>query len=137
MPLRIAVESDIHGNRTAFETVLKNLREISPDLLLHGGDLADVDRGPAEMVDQIRDLGWPGVLANTNEAHTRTESLEELARAVFGAHPPKPPAFSDEPLRTPPPLSLRSRPGFPSQGSYRPRAVPTARSVVRHSSDRR
>jgi putative phosphoesterase len=77
--LRLAILSDIHGNRTAFEAVLKDLRDISPDLILHGGDLADSGSSPAEIVDRIRDLGWPGVLGNTDEISTRPESLDEFA----------------------------------------------------------
>jgi len=61
------VVSDIHGNRTALEAVLADVRQTSPDLVLHGGDLADGGSSPAEIVDQIRDLGWPGVLGNTDE----------------------------------------------------------------------
>jgi len=77
--MRIAIVSDIHGNRTAFDAVLKDLRDAAPDLILHGGDLADAGSSPAEIVDHIRDLGWKGVLGNTDEAHTRPESLEEFA----------------------------------------------------------
>lgn len=76
--MRIAIVSDIHGNRTAFEAVLADLRETSPDLVLHGGDLADNGSSPAEIVDRIRDLGWKGVLGNTDEMHSRPESLEEF-----------------------------------------------------------
>ena len=39
--MRIAVISDIHGNRTAFAAVLADLKLTSPDLIFHGGDLAD------------------------------------------------------------------------------------------------
>jgi predicted phosphodiesterase len=35
--MRVAIVSDIHGNRTAFEAVLSDLRQTSPDLILHGG----------------------------------------------------------------------------------------------------
>jgi len=35
--MRIAILSDIHGNRTAFEAVLADLQQTSPDLILHGG----------------------------------------------------------------------------------------------------
>jgi putative phosphoesterase len=77
--MRIAIVSDIHGNRAAFEAVLADLRHTSPDLILHGGDLADAGSSPAEIVDRIRDLGWPGVLGNTDEMHARPESLDEFA----------------------------------------------------------
>jgi len=76
--MRIAIVSDIHGNRTAFEAVLADLRQTSPDLILHGGDLADGGSSPAEIVDQIRDLGWRGVLGNTDEMLFKPESLEEF-----------------------------------------------------------
>jgi predicted phosphodiesterase len=77
--MRIAIVSDIHGNRTAFEAVLADLRETSPDLILHGGDLADAGSSPVEIVDQIRDLGWQGVIGNGEEALSIPESLEEFA----------------------------------------------------------
>jgi len=34
--MRMAVISDIHDNLTAFRAVLADLRETSPDLVLHG-----------------------------------------------------------------------------------------------------
>ena len=60
--MRIAILSDIHGNRTAFEAVLADLRQTSPDLIFHGGDLADAGSSPVEIVDRIGDLGWQGVV---------------------------------------------------------------------------
>lgn len=77
--MRIAVVSDIHGNRTAFEAVLADLRETAPDLVFHGGDLADGGSSPTEIVDQIRALGWPGVTGNTDEMLARPEALTEFA----------------------------------------------------------
>ncbi len=77
--MRIAVLSDIHGNRTAFEAVLADLQQTSPDLILHGGDLADAGASPVEIVDRVRDLGWKGVVGNTDEMLFRPESLEEFA----------------------------------------------------------
>jgi len=77
--MRIAIVSDIHGNRTAFEAVLADLRETAPDLILHGGDLADGGASPVEIVDRIRDLGWQGIVGNTDEMLFRPESLEEFA----------------------------------------------------------
>jgi predicted phosphodiesterase len=78
--MRIAVVSDIHGNRTAFEAVLADLRQTSPDLILHGGDLAESGASPAEIVDRIRDLGWQGVIGNGEEALSIPETLEEFAK---------------------------------------------------------
>ncbi len=77
--MRIAIVSDIHGNRTAFDSVLADLRQTSPDLTLHGGDLADAGSSPAEIVDRVRDLGWQGVLGNGEEALSMPETLEEFA----------------------------------------------------------
>ena len=78
--MRIAILSDIHGNLTAFEAVLSDLRQAAPDLILHAGDLADGGSSPAAIVDRIRDLGWPGVLGNGDEMLSRPESLDEFAR---------------------------------------------------------
>lgn len=85
--MRIAIVSDIHGNRSAFEAVLADLRQTSPDLILHGGDLADAGASPVEIVDQIRDFGWPGVVGNTDEMLFRPESLREFARQSPGLKP--------------------------------------------------
>jgi putative phosphoesterase len=85
--MRIAIVSDIHGNRTAFEAVLEDLRQTSPDLILHGGDLADSGSSPAEIVDLVRDLGWPGVVGNTDEMLFRPESLTEFAAQIPAMQP--------------------------------------------------
>ena len=77
--MRIAIVSDIHGNRTAFEAVLADLRQTAPDLVLHGGDLPHGGSSPGEIVDRIRDLGWQGVLGNTDEMLFMPESLAEFA----------------------------------------------------------
>jgi predicted phosphodiesterase len=77
--MRIAVVSDIHGNLTAFEAVLADLRLTSPDLIFHGGDAPHGGPRPAEVLDRIRNLGWPGVLGNTDEMLFDPESLEAFA----------------------------------------------------------
>lgn len=77
--MRVAVVSDIHGNLTAFEAVLKDLANAAPDVVMQGGDLADGGSGPVEIVDRIRELGWRGVMGNTDEMLVRPEALEEFA----------------------------------------------------------
>jgi len=77
--MRIAVVSDIHGNLPALEAVVADLRQTSPDLILHGGDLAHGGADPAEVVDRIREWGWPGVLGNADEMLFAPESLAEFA----------------------------------------------------------
>jgi putative phosphoesterase len=77
--MRLAVLSDIHGNLTAFVAVLADIRQTSPDLVLHGGDLAAMGSSPIEIVDQIRDLGWKGVMGNVDEMLVRPGSMEEFA----------------------------------------------------------
>lgn len=80
--MRIAVISDIHGNLTAFEAVLADLRLAAPDLVFHGGDLADAGSSPVEIVDRIRGLGWPGVLGNTDDMLATPQSLEDFAAGL-------------------------------------------------------
>jgi putative phosphoesterase len=79
---RRGIVSDIHGNLTAFEAVLTDLRETAPDLILHGGDLGDSGSHPAEVVDRIRDLGWPGVLGNTDEMLFDPDTLTQFAAGL-------------------------------------------------------
>jgi putative phosphoesterase len=79
--MRIAIVSDIHGNRRAFQAVLADLRQVAPDLIVHGGDLAAGGAHPAEIIDKIRSLGWPGVQGNTDEMLWAPNRLAEYAAA--------------------------------------------------------
>jgi putative phosphoesterase len=82
--MRIAIVSDIHGNLSALEAVIADLRRTSPDLILHGGDLAYGGARPAEVVDRIRELRWAGVCGNTDQMLWAPEELR-----VFAAKTPK------------------------------------------------
>lgn len=77
--MRIAIVSDIHGNLTAFEAVLADLRDASPDLILHGGDLAESGPGGPFIIDHIRDAAWPGVIGNSDQMLADPDSLERFA----------------------------------------------------------
>ena len=77
--VRIAIVSDIHGNRRALEAVIADLRQVAPDLILQGGDLAAGGAHPAEVIDQIRAMGWPGVYGNADEMLWAPQRLAEYA----------------------------------------------------------
>ncbi|HTP68317.1 MAG TPA: metallophosphoesterase family protein [Dongiaceae bacterium] len=77
--MRIAVVSDIHGNLTALEAVIADLRHTGADVVLQGGDLAHGGAGPAEVVDRVRELGWAGVRGNTDEMLWAPETLQDFA----------------------------------------------------------
>ena len=79
--MRVAIVSDIHGNRRAFEAVLRDLRQVAPDVVVHGGDLAAGGTHPADIIDQVRLLGWPGVRGNTDEMLWAPERLAEFSAA--------------------------------------------------------
>jgi predicted phosphodiesterase len=76
--MRLAVVSDVHGNLSALEAVARDVERANPDLVLHGGDLVLMGPRPAEVVDLVRELGWPGVLGNTDEVLWRPELRSEL-----------------------------------------------------------
>lgn len=77
--MRLAFLSDIHGNLSAFEAVLADVEQLAPDLVFHGGDLADGGSSPLEIIDRVRDLGWQGVMGNGDEMLCRPQALEDFA----------------------------------------------------------
>jgi predicted phosphodiesterase len=96
--VRVAVVSDVHGSLVPLDAVIAELEREGPDVVLHGGDLALSGPRPAEVVDRIRELGWPGVVGNTDELLWRPEErarqegraprLRPLLRVVFEEHAP-------------------------------------------------
>ena len=76
--MRLAVVSDIHGNRRAFDAVLRDLKNVSPDAIVHGGDLAANGAHPSDIVDEVRAFGWSGVRGNTDEMLCRPETLSDV-----------------------------------------------------------
>jgi putative phosphoesterase len=79
--MRIAVVSDVHGNLTALDAVTRDLRLTAPDIVVNGGDLVGSGSSPAEVIDRVRALGWPGVLGNTDEMLWRPERVEQTLSA--------------------------------------------------------
>jgi putative phosphoesterase len=74
--MRVAIVSDVHGNLTAFDAVVADIQRQEPDVVLHGGDLALMGGQPAEVVDRVRELGWEGVVGNTDEVLWRPEERQ-------------------------------------------------------------
>jgi len=85
--MRVAIVSDIHGNLTALEAVIADLRQVAPDVVLHGGDLTDTGSSPVAVVDRIHELGWRGVMGNTDEMLFRPASLVEFAEQAPALKP--------------------------------------------------
>jgi predicted phosphodiesterase len=91
--MRFAIISDVHGNVTALDAVLTDLRRQKPDVVFHGGDLPYGGSNPAEALDCIIHEGWKGVLGNTDEMlwdtsarpalETSAPNLKPLFRVLF------------------------------------------------------
>lgn len=83
--MKIAIVSDVHGNLVALEAVLDDLARVRPDLVVSGGDLAWRGPRPAECVDRVRELGWPGVIGNMDralETHRHEPSIGWTAERI-------------------------------------------------------
>jgi putative phosphoesterase len=97
-PGRIAIVSDVHGSLTALDAVIGEIDRQAPDLVVHGGDLVVMGPQPAAVADRIRDLGWAGVVGNTDELlwrpdaraaqMTRAPKLKRLLELLFDAYRP-------------------------------------------------
>jgi len=96
--MRIAIISDVHGNLTALDAVLADLRRQKPDLIFHGGDIPYGGSNPSEVIDCIMEQGWPGVLGNTDEVlwsdaersalEAAAPKLKPLFRMIFDVMSP-------------------------------------------------
>lgn len=82
--MHIAILADIHGNLTALDVVLADLRQQKPDAIYHGGDVAFGGCNPCEVIDCIVQEGWKGVLGNTDEM-----LWDSSARAALEASAPQ------------------------------------------------
>jgi hypothetical protein len=90
--IRVALVTDIHGNRRALHAVLADLKQVAPDLILHGGDLVFGGTHPAEIIDEARSLGWPGVsweygrgTLDRGAAHRNEHCAPQADRAAWTA----------------------------------------------------
>jgi len=80
--MRLAIVSDIHGNLTALDAVIADLERLGVDQVVQGGDLALAGCQGAEVIDRVREMGWPGIVGNTDELLWRDEDYEPRVRAA-------------------------------------------------------
>lgn len=80
--MTFAVVSDVHGNLTALDAVIRDCERRGISDIVQGGDLALIGARPVEVVDRVRELGWPGVVGNTDELLWRPDELQRQLRAA-------------------------------------------------------
>ncbi|TIU28795.1 MAG: metallophosphoesterase, partial [Mesorhizobium sp.] len=69
--MRIAILSDIHANREAFDAVLEAVQNLAPDQLVLLGDLVGYGPDPVYVVEEAADLARSGafcIMGNHDEA---------------------------------------------------------------------
>ena len=64
--MRIAIFSDVHGNLTALEAVLADIKQQAPDMIAFAGDACLFGAHPKECLDLIRDQNMICVHGNTD-----------------------------------------------------------------------
>src|SRR6266850_8123371 len=79
--MRIAVVSDIHGNLTALDAVIVDVQRAGADMVVQGGDLVGGGSCPAEVIDRVRELNWPGVYGNADEMLWMPNRVSEMLQA--------------------------------------------------------
>lgn len=65
-PPRVAIISDSHGNLSALQAVLSDLEAVRPDAVVVGGDIAQGAAAPDQVIDLLRERGWPAVIGNAD-----------------------------------------------------------------------
>src|SRR5450759_1786705 len=65
--MRIAIFSDIHGNRHALGAVLADIDSEAPDRVYCLGDLVGYGAFPNEVIERIRDRAIPTIMGNYDD----------------------------------------------------------------------
>lgn len=65
--MQIAIFSDVHGNLTALEAVLADIKQHSPDIIIFAGDLCTDGARPAACVQRLRADNIGAIRGNTDE----------------------------------------------------------------------
>lgn len=65
--MRLAIISDIHGNKTALEAVLNAIATQKIERIVCLGDVAASGPEPRQVVERLKELGCPVVMGNTDD----------------------------------------------------------------------
>ncbi len=92
--MRIALITDIHGNRIALEAVLEDVRAQAPDRIVCLGDVAALGPEPVAAIEILRELKCPVVMGNTDDAlldpadpgGVATEDTDDRLRKIVDIH---------------------------------------------------
>ena len=80
--MRIAIYSDVHGNLTALQTVLADIKKQAPDLIAFAGDLCLMGARPKACVELAKAETDIFVYGNTDESiHTPMTIPDDLNEA--------------------------------------------------------
>lgn len=80
--MRIAIFSDVHGNLTALEAVLADIKQQSPDTVYFAGDLCYNGPRPAECLQRLRGEAISAIYGNTDMAVRDPVILSRRVSAV-------------------------------------------------------
>jgi predicted phosphodiesterase len=80
--MRVAIFSDVHGNLTALEAVLADIKQQTPDLTIFAGDLCYHGPRPAECIARLRQEAIACIYGNTDQAVRDPAILSRQVSAV-------------------------------------------------------
>lgn len=89
--MKVAIFSDVHGNLTAFEAVLADIKRQEPDLIFFAGDLCVFGARPKACLDLLRDEKISAVYGNTdgwidNKPVLSEDMLPEQKKRIEAVH---------------------------------------------------
>lgn len=79
--MRVAIFSDVHGNLTALEAVLDDIKQQSPDITLFAGDLCVDGARPAACLERVRDANISAIYGNTDQRISNQPILDDNVQA--------------------------------------------------------
>jgi predicted phosphodiesterase len=84
--VRLALISDIHGNRVALDAALADIDRLGVDGGVCLGDVAQGGPQPAEVLERLQELGWPVILGNADDfvLEVPEDSPEEITEPQLG-----------------------------------------------------